>query len=131
MATSLPQVESESPWHRLGIGLSLLCLVHCLALPLLVASLPLVALDALPEALRENEWFHAALIVPVVLVSGPVLLRGHPGGLRTGLVLAGFAALIGALFVDSEAGEKIMTVCGAALLMSAHVARLRAVHRHS
>nr|WP_143736765.1 hypothetical protein [Erythrobacter dokdonensis] len=34
------------------MGLSLLCLVHCFALPWLLARLPAVALAALPEALR-------------------------------------------------------------------------------
>jgi hypothetical protein len=35
-------------WHRFGIGLSALCLAHCLAAPWLLASLPLVTLATLP-----------------------------------------------------------------------------------
>ena len=123
-------MRAEAPWHRLGMGLSVLCLVHCLALPWLLASLPAVALAALPEALRDNEWLHAALIVPVLLVSGPVLLRGRLGLLRSALVASAFAALIGALFLESEAGEQALTVAGAALLMAAHWERLRRGHRH-
>ena len=123
-------MRAEAPWHRLGMGLSVLCLVHCLALPWLLASLPAVALAALPEALRDNEWLHAALIVPVLLVSGPVLLRGRPGLLRSALVASAFASLIGALFLENEAGEQTLTVAGAALLMAAHWERLRRGHRH-
>jgi hypothetical protein len=123
-------MRAEAPWHRVGMDLSLLCLIHCLALPWLLASLPAVALAALPEALRDNEWLHAALIAPVMLVSGPVLLRGRPGPLRTALVLGAFAALIGALFLENEASEQALTVTGAALLMAAHWERLRQEHRH-
>jgi len=130
MAGSPPQTRSEAPWHRFGMGLSALCLVHCLALPWLLASMPVVILAALPDGLRENAWLHAALILPVLLVSGPVLLRASPGRWQTGLVLAAFAALIGGLFVGNEAGEQALTVTGAALLLAAHGARLRRVHRH-
>jgi len=112
------------------MGLSVLCLLHCLALPWLLASLPAVALAALPEALRDNEWLHAALIAPVLLVSGPALLRGRPGTARTALVISAFAALVGALFMESELAERALTVTGAALLMAAHWQRLRQAHRH-
>lgn len=112
------------------MGLSVLCLLHCLALPWLLASLPAVVLAALPEALRENEWLHVALIAPVLLVSGPVLLRGSPGLLRSALVFSAFAALIGALFLGNEIGEQALTVAGAALLMAAHWERLRQAHPH-
>lgn len=130
MASSPIQTRDEAPWHRFGMGLSVLCLVHCLALPWLLASLPLVLLAALPEGLRDNEWLHIALLVPVLLVSGPVLMRGASGRWQTGLVLAAFAALIGGLFVEGEVAEQALTVAGAALLLAAHVARLRRVHRH-
>jgi len=130
MATLRLRARSEAPWHRFGMGLSALCLVHCLALPGLLASMPMVILAALPEGLRENEWLHAVLILPVLLVSGPVLLRASPGRWQTGLVLAAFAALIGGLFVGNEAGEQALTVTGAALLLAAHGARLRRMHRH-
>lgn len=123
-------MHTEATWHRFGMGLSVLCLVHCLALPWLLASLPAVALAALPEGLRANEWLHFALIGPVLLVSGPVLLRGRPGLLRTALVASAFAALIGAQFVESEAGEQALTVAGAALLMAAHWERLKRSHQH-
>ncbi|WP_104942954.1 MerC domain-containing protein [Porphyrobacter sp. HT-58-2] len=130
MAISLSATCNEPLWHRFGMGLSVLCLVHCLALPWLLASLPAVALAALPETLRDNEWLHAALIAPVLLVSGPVLLRARPGLLRTALVLTAFAALTGALFLESELGEQTLTVAGAALLMAAHWERLRQAHPH-
>lgn len=130
MLLSSAQVRSEAPWHRFGMGLSALCLVHCLGLPWLLASLPVVARAALPEALRDTEWLHAALIVPVLLISGPVLLRRRPGLVLTIVVLMAFAALIAGLWVENEVTERALTVSGAALIMVAHAARLRARHPH-
>lgn len=128
MASRAPTTK-DTPIHRLGMGLSALCLVHCLALPWLLASLPLVVLAALPEALRDSEWLHAALIAPVVLVSGPVLLRGSPGWGRIALVIAALVMLAGALFADTEAGEQALTVAGALLLLGGHWTALRGAHR--
>lgn len=113
------------------MGLSALCLLHCLALPWLLASLPIAVLAALPEALRENQWVHAALIAPVLLVSGPVLLRGWPGTGQRVLVITAFAALIGGLFVASEAVEETCTFVGTLLLLAAHWRRLRKAHPHA
>ncbi len=115
--------------HRLGMGLSTLCLIHCIALPWALASLPVVIHAALPEALRHNEWLHAALILPVVLVSGPVLLRGKPGPGRVALVAFAFALLFGGLFVEGETLEQVMTVTGATLLLLGHWGAMRD-HRH-
>jgi hypothetical protein len=117
------QATAQAPYlHRFGMALSGLCLIHCLALPWLLASLPVVALAALPEALRDSEWLHAALIAPVVLVSGPALWRA--GGARAGVLVASLAALIGALFVGSERLETGLTVAGAMSLLVAHWATL-------
>jgi hypothetical protein len=112
------------------MGLSLLCLLHCLALPWLLVSLPVAVLAVLPMELRENAWVHAALIAPVLLVSGPVLLRGRPGAAQSVLVIAAFAALIGGLLVASKAVEQALTVAGSLLLLAAHWHRLRKAHPH-
>jgi hypothetical protein len=114
--------------HRLGMGLSALCLVHCLALPWLLASLPVIALAALPEALRDSEWLHAALLAPIMLVSGPILLRRSPPASRVALVLVAFSALFSGLFVGSEIGEQALTVIGAALLLGAHWTVMHSAH---
>ena len=117
--------EREPVIHQVGMGLSVLCLVHCLALPWILAALPVVARVALPEGLRDSEWLHAALLAPVIAVSGPVLLRNAPRAGRVAPVLIAFAALLGALFAGSETGEQVLTVGGAALLLGAHWTALR------
>lgn len=129
MIVSSP-ARREARRHHFGMGLSALCLVHCLALPWLLTSLPLVMLAALPGSVRDNEWLHAALILPVLMVSGPVLLRGAPGRWQSVLVAAAFAALIGALFVDGETAERTLTIMGAGILIAAHWVRLRGARSH-
>lgn len=130
MSGSAVNANHEATWHRVGMGLSVLCLLHCLALPWLLASLPIAILATLPEGLRDNAWVHAALIAPVLLVSGPVLLRGRTGAAQKLLVAAAFAALIGGLFIASETGEVALTVAGTLLLLAAHWRRLRKAHTH-
>ena len=104
-----------------GITLSGLCLAHCLLLPPLLAILPLLTLSPLPDWLHETEWFHAALLVPVFLVSGPTLLRGAHRDRRIGWwAIIAFALLVCALFMPSEAGEQALTVLGASVLVMAH-----------
>lgn len=108
--------------------LSALCLVHCLMLPLVLAAAPVVVLATIPAGWLEAEWLHAALIAPVVLVSGPVLWRS--GGVRAGVLVAAVAALIGALFVASDRLETGLTIAGALTLLAAHgfTLRQRKVH---
>lgn len=112
-------------FDRIGIALSGLCLVHCLALPVLVALLPVLASSAMGD-LAEAEWFHAAMLVPVVLVSGSVLGRRvkRVRWLAPLLVVA-FGAMVGALFAREEWHEQALTVIGASLLILAHWLNLR------
>ena len=102
-----------------AIGLSGLCLIHCLALPLLAAFLPVAGV------VGENEWVHRALVVVAVPVSLLALVRNHdrPGfALRFGVALTGIALLIaGALVEALHDFETILTVAGGLVLASAHL----------
>lgn len=111
---------------RLGIALSTLCLVHCLLLPVLLAVLPLVAISYVPEWFNESEWLHLALLVPVALVSGPVLARAARRVRWIGpVVVLAFAALVAALFVPEQWQEISLTTIGAILLLLSHAANLK------
>jgi hypothetical protein len=127
-ARTAPGGLRETLLHRAGMALSGLCLVHCLLLPLAAAAAPVMLLAALPAGWLESEWFHAALIAPVVLVSGPVLWRS--GGARAGVLVAAVAALVAALFAPSEALETALTVAGAVSLLAAHWLTLRERKAH-
>jgi len=116
-------IPGQTALHRAGMGLSGLCLIHCLMMPFMLAALPLSFVASLPFGWIEPEWFHAALIGPVVLVSGTALLRG--GGKWLVVLVAAMAALVAALLVPSEVLETALTTAGASALLTAHWFGLR------
>jgi hypothetical protein len=49
---------SKSKWLDLAsMGLSALCVAHCLLLPFMIAALPMFG------ALAQNDWMHRALVL--------------------------------------------------------------------
>lgn len=100
-------------------GLSALCLLHCLAPPLLVTIMPLVAQTA------ESELVHRLLVVATVPVSLLVVrktLALQRNGFFVGAVSTGLALLLlGAYSEDVSAYEEPVTVVGGMLLCSAHL----------
>ena len=100
-------------------GLSTLCLVHCLALPLLLSAMPLVAQSI------GGHLVHQILAVLAVPVSLRVVWKAPPvpgNGLFVGAALSGLALLLLSAFVHAvEAYEQPITVAGGALLGSAHL----------
>ena len=111
-----------------GVTASLICLLHCVALPLLVAALP-----ALSTGLGTSETFHIWVLALAVPVSGAVLVAGRPknsGAFPLILGLCGLALLVGGVITRFEAAETLLTIVGSLCLCVAHVAnwRLRYVH---
>lgn len=111
-----------SPVARLdfiAVGLSALCVIHCVALPLLVAIMPVIAQAA------ENELAHKLIVVAAVPVSLRVIWKTLPlerNKLFVGVVLAGLTLLILAAFVEAmETYEQLVTIAGASLLSTAHI----------
>lgn len=109
-----------------GMGLSALCLVHCLILPVAAALLPLAA-----GALALPEWFHLMLVSLALPVAASALLQGwhqhrQLGALMTGaagltLLLLGLAFHEGVIVLaDPALGDRISSSAGATLLAWAH-----------
>lgn len=110
-----------------AIGLTALCLVHCLALPALALALPLFA------AWAAAEWVHVvavALAAPLALLAMMDWSTRRPASWRALALAVGGLALMtaGALEVPSAAWERPITVVGGLLLAGAHVLNLRARH---
>ena len=109
---------------RAGVGLSTLCIVHCLLLPILASSLPILGL------LSEFEWIHKGL----VMIALPVALSLIATTKRFGIqILAAFGAimLFGAAFIHQfHDFETVMTICGGLFLGLAHIIR-QATQRHA
>ena len=106
-------------WDMYAAGLSTLCVLHCVALPVLVGLMPLVAQAA------ESELVHRVLVVAAVPVSLRVIWKTRPmagNRLFVGAALTGLGLLLLAAFVEAaSAYEEPITVAGGVLLASAHV----------
>lgn len=108
----------------LGMGASVLCLVHCLGLPLLIAALP-----ALASRIDPGEGFHIAVLLFAIPVSGLALVEGwrrHRGLAPLFVGSAGLVLLAAGLMFGSEAAiETGLTVVGSLMLAGAHIANWR------
>lgn len=112
---------------KAAISLSGLCLVHCLALPMLVAFYPVAFVLALSE-----EFFHWVMVMLAIPISTTSLFIGcqkHEkrqvlllGGVGLVLLLAPFAV---PHEVINEQMEVVVTVLGSLLLATAHIMNFR------
>jgi hypothetical protein len=107
---------------KIAISLSLLCTVHCVATPILIALVPSLAILGL-----DSETFHLRMVIAVFPISLYALILGYikhheSSVLFTGIL--GLAFLISAvLFGEShlgEVGEKVCTVIGSVLIALSH-----------
>lgn len=104
-----------------GMLASALCLLHCLALPLLLAMFPVLGLG-------HDEGFHAAMVGIAMLAALAALAPGYAAHRQASVAIsgvAGLACLGAAAFLVGprygEAAETWLTVGGAALLCLAHL----------
>lgn len=109
-----------------GITLSALCLAHCLLLPVALALLPVLSFSPALQSLHDKEWLHLALLLPILVISGPALWRGTKYNPLIGYTgAAGIAALCLALAAPSEWMEQAVTAAGTMLLIAAHILNIR------
>ncbi len=103
-----------------AVSASLLCLVHCLALPLLLLTLPVIA-----GAIFESELFHivaAALVVPAAALAFLLGYRRHRATFPATLGSAGVACIVAALFPAlNETAAAAITAIGSLLLIGGHI----------
>ncbi len=107
-------------WDRLGLGLSILCAVHCLVAPVILALLPLW-----PALFPWEAWIHpvlAVLLIPVTLSGMHVAYRRKK---TERLILFGFGLIL--IFLAwllvawiGHVGEIVLTLCGSSMLIYAH-----------
>ncbi len=107
-----------------AITLSGLCLIHCLALPLLSASLPIVG------AWAEAEWLHKTFVVAALPFSLMALLAKGTSWIVRGLIISGLSLLIAGAFVEAlHDYETQLTVLGGLALATGHILRWVGGHR--
>lgn len=106
--------------ERVAIGASLLCLIHCLALPIAIAMLP-----ALANVMPIPEEAHVWLLGFVVPAAGLALLSGYRSHHDIRPLLAGSSGLAllaaAALLLPETAWDTLLTALGSLTIVSAHV----------
>lgn len=109
-----------------AIGLSGLCLVHCLALPVAASLLPVLG------AWTETEWVHWLFALMAAPISAWTLMRPADRSWRViGLAALGLALLFaGAAEFPSHEMETPVTVAGSLFLAGAHILNWRRRRPH-
>jgi hypothetical protein len=108
----------ENVLDTIAIGISVTCLVHCLALPVLIALLPVWS-----AWLDVPESFHAWLIAFALPFSLGILwqaARRQSWFVAVWLGVGGLALMAGALAVSSATMEAVVTSLGSLMLAAAH-----------
>ena len=123
-------------FDRIAIVLSAVCLVHCLAVMLLVAVLPTAAIRFGDDA--HFHWLMLWLVVPTSIVGLYFGNRYHRRGEIAGFGVLGMGILaIAALLGHGQWPELLETtvsVAGSLLLAGAHwlnFSEVRSLHRHT
>lgn len=105
-----------------AITLSVLCLLHCLALPVITVLLPTMIATAV-----NQEFFHTIMVAFVLPISIYALTMGCKKHSKLSVALyggLGLATLVAAVvFGEShlgEVGEKVVTTIGAVIIAFAH-----------
>lgn len=107
---------------RMGILLSGLCVLHCVAGIVLVAGLGLGGEFLFAPAIHRIGLAFAIVIGSITLLLG-IARHGDPRPLQLGVV--GLALMIAALIVGHGVPEAILTISGVSLLALAHLRNLR------
>lgn len=121
----LPPPTYESWVDRLGIWLSGLCMIHCLATPVLLLMLPMFSMS-------KSEWVHIvlALVLPIVTLAAFVPgYRRHGDHAIIGLGIVGLILIAFAAFdpfkVLNEITESAVTTFGGLALITGHIRNRR------
>ena len=120
---------------QIAIALSAVCIVHCLAVPVIVAILPIAAVS-----FGDSQHFHGIMLWLVVPTSLVGFLLGYRLHRRSGIVgLGALGIVILAAAANwgheswNEALEISVSVLGSLILAAAHWSNFREVrkcHRH-
>lgn len=105
-------------WDRVGIGLSGICAIHCLLVPVIVALIPLW--PAFEEFHEYTHFIFFVAIAPAVYMS---LRRRHQTPKITLLLISGLFVIFLAWYFNEmlgEYGEAGVTLIGSLLLITGH-----------
>lgn len=112
------KIGSRAPWDFIGIGLSSVCIIHCILIPVALVFLPLTSL-----VYHLDKGIHAIflfLIIPAVLFSIYSAKEVNKAAL---LLFSGLSLLVLAWGMHELTGwlpEIVLTLLGSGLLIAGH-----------
>lgn len=127
MLANLQQDDHQMKKHqlfldKLAIGFSSICILHCLALPLIVIIVP-----ATTHELVEHSWFHLLMLFAVIPTSLLAIILGYKRHRSLQVIIIGLSGMLILIFaafnVDhsiSETAERIVTAIGSITIAFAH-----------
>lgn len=104
---------------HLGIGVAILCAVHCALLPVIISMLPMVGLRFLAHPVLELLIIFISLMI--ALASLGKSLRAHRRWLPIVMVIIGFTLILTGHFWVAEAAEWILLTAGSTMVAAAHL----------
>lgn len=120
MQSLLPRIRGHL--DRMGVLLSCLCLVHCVAGLVLVAGLGMGATFLLDPAIHHLGLLVATVVAGVAIGIGA--LR-HRRAAPFVVAMTGLSFMGGALAVDHGFEEAVLTMMGVVLVAAGHILNLR------
>jgi hypothetical protein len=110
----------RSKFDFISIGASLLCAVHCIALPIFFTTLPLLGIEII-----ENMWIETTTILISMLIGGWAIWQGykkyhHRVSLPL-IFLLGILLMVSGNFLHGETAEIATKLIAAVLLVGVHL----------
>ena len=128
----MPRSAPRFSWDRFGVGLSALCLAHCLTWPLALGGLSVFAASG---AFVWHEAFHMAVAlaaVPAAALAGIPGYRRHRDLRPLGLLVTGALLLVASFAAEGvlgHVGALVATGIGGTLLLAGHLTNARATRQ--
>lgn len=110
-------------WHSVGFWASLLCAIHCMAMPLVV-----MAGSVYGVQVSEHSWFELPILGIAVLFA-VIMVAKHYFHHRNRLPLLLLGAGVSLLVVSFVADAHLLTIVGSLLLASAQLFNTYLHHR--
>ncbi|MEH0152987.1 MerC domain-containing protein [Limibacter armeniacum] len=104
----------------IGFSVSLLCAVHCIALPIFLSIVPLTGLQFL-----DHIWIEYSIILASFIIASYALIHGyykhHQKPLAMTVVVVGFILIVTGHFLQDEWKEIMLTSSGGVVIAIAHL----------
>lgn len=115
---AIVQDSETKRWDVAGIGLSILCGIHCLSVPFLMGAFPLLGLDFVAN--HEFEWVMMILIFVVAGLGYYHGYRRHRKAAVFGFLAVGVVIFAGIRPLLPEELHPVATICGGVAFILGH-----------